>query len=209
MKIFENYMNHLDDALENFCDHHWPCEFVNPKRQRCVNVRVGHQSKGHQSKDGKVFAAGDYVSSFSFNAYYKDFRNTVYSCLVALLDELAPRVQEGTAEEAAAAAIHKEMVITNFFAHITTASHNLSVNEGFLHSHSACFCCLFGQAEVQLPCGHIICTPCLTTYGKPNGEAGYEIDGCPIEGPIGFRQSTWRIQLKPKLAGVRIMTLDG
>lgn len=202
-------MNHLDDALENFCDHHWPCEFVNSKKQRCVNVRVGHQSKGHQSKDGKVFAAGEYISSFSFNAYYMDFRNLVYSCLVALLDELAHRVQEGYAEEAAAAAIHREMVITNFFAHITTASHNLAVKEGFLHSHSACFCCLFGQAEVQLPCGHIVCMPCLTTYGKPQGDTGYEIDGCPIEGTIGSRSLSWRIQLKPKLAGIRIMTLDG
>lgn len=111
-------MNQLDDALENFCDHPWPCEFVNPKKQRCVNVRVDHQSKGHQSKDGKVFAAGDYVSSFSFNAYYKYFRNMVYQCLVALLDELAPRVQEAFAEEAAAAANHGEIVISKFFAHI-------------------------------------------------------------------------------------------
>lgn len=202
-------MNHLDDALENFCDHHWPCEFVDSKKQRCVNVRVGHQSKGHQSKDGKVFAAGDYVSSFSFNAYYQDFRNTVYSCLVALLDELAPRVQEGISEEAAAASIHKDMVINNFFARITKTIWKLSAEERFLHSHTACFCCLFGQAEVQLPCGHVICTACLTTYGYPNGETGYDMDGCPIERHVRLRSSTWRIQLKPKLAGVRIMTLDG
>lgn len=202
-------MSHLDDALENFCEHHWPCEFVNSRKQRCVNVRVGHQSKGHQSEDGKVFAAGDYVSSFSFELYFKDFRNMVYSCLVNLLNELAPRVQEGHTEEAAAAAIHKEMIMANFFAHVTAASRTLYDHQGFLHSHTACFCCLFGQAEVQLPCGHILCTPCLTTYGEPIGEAEYKIDGCPIEGSLRLRSSSWRVQLKPKLAGVRIMTLDG
>lgn len=202
-------MNHLDDALENFCDNHWPCEFVNSKEQRCVNVRLGHQSKGHQSKDGKIIAAGDYKSKFSFNAYFNAFRNLVYSCLVALLDELASRVQKGCPEEAAAAAIHKDMVLTSFYARIAAASNSLSADRGFLHSHSACFCCLFGQAEVQLPCGHILCTPCLTTYGKANGENGYDIDGCPIEGPDGSRLTAWRIQLKPKPAGVRIMTLDG
>lgn len=42
-----------------------------------MNVRVGHSSKGHQSKDGKVFAAKEYVSQFSFANYHKEFREQV------------------------------------------------------------------------------------------------------------------------------------
>lgn len=188
--------------------------FFNNKKERCVNVRVGHQSKGHQSKDGKVFAAGEYVSGFSFNTYYKDFRDSVYSCLVALLRELASRVQQGEPEEIAAAYIHRHMVLTNFFLHTTTAakdSHLQSALDGFLHSQTACFCCLFGQAEVPLPCGHIICMACLTMYGRARGDVEYELDGCPIEGHTRFHPlaSSWRIQLKPQSAGARIMTLDG
>ena len=62
-QIFPEYLEHLDNALENFCDRHWPCEYVDPKRQggRCVNVRSGHGAKGHQSKSGKLLAAGEYV----------------------------------------------------------------------------------------------------------------------------------------------------
>lgn len=216
-KIFANYTNHLDDALENFCDHHWPCMFFSTKKESCVNVRSGHQSKGHQSKDGKVFAVGDYVSGFSFDTYYEEFRNSVYSCLVELLKELASRAQQGDSEETAAADIHRDMVLTNFFLHTTTGNpqdtHLQSASDGFIkvHSQTACFCCLFGQAEVPLPCGHIICVACLTMYGTARGDVEYELDGCPIEGRAHFRPltSSWRIQLKPQSAGIRVLTLDG
>lgn len=214
LKIFANYTNNLDYALEDFCDHHWPCMFSNNKKQRCVNVRVGHQFKGHQSKDGKVFAVGDYVPGFSFNTYYKDFRDNVYTCLVALLKELASRVLQGDSEEIEAAHIHRHMVLTNFFLHTTTAAqepHLESAFGGFLHSQTAYFCCLFGQAEVPLPCGHIICMTCLNMYGRARGDVEYELDSCPIEGQARFRAFTsrWTIQVKPQSAGIRVMTLDG
>jgi hypothetical protein len=51
----------------------------------CVNVRSGHGSKGHQLKDGRVFAAGNYVSDFSFESYHKEFRQKVFLHLEHLL----------------------------------------------------------------------------------------------------------------------------
>lgn len=39
-QIFPQYLEHIDAALENFCDRHWPCEFVKlGAGGRCVNVR--------------------------------------------------------------------------------------------------------------------------------------------------------------------------
>lgn len=39
-KIFPQYLEHIDAALENFCDRHWPCEFIKTGGGgRCVNVR--------------------------------------------------------------------------------------------------------------------------------------------------------------------------
>lgn len=201
LKIFTKYLNHLADALESFCEHHWPCEFVGSEKERCVNTRGGH-IKGHQKKNGKVFAAGEFVSSFSYSAYFTDFCNNVYTHLVALLEELASSVQQGSSEESAAAFIHKDMVLTKFFQHIERIG-------GFFHSHTACFCCLFGQAEVQLPCGHIICENCLVMYGSPRSESEYTLVNCPIEGPRPLQGSVWKFQLKPRSAGVRILTLDG
>lgn len=41
-QIFPQYQEHVEAALENFCDRHWPCEFVKPGGgARCVNVRSG------------------------------------------------------------------------------------------------------------------------------------------------------------------------
>ncbi|KAI2627754.1 hypothetical protein GGR54DRAFT_430692 [Hypoxylon sp. NC1633] len=209
-QIFPKYIKHLDDALENFCNQHWPCEFVNPKTGvRCVNVKSGHKSKGHQTADGKVFAFGDWVSRFSFEDYRTVFSDWVYWCLAELLKELTTRVQDdGEAEERVAAHIHKTMVLTNLFSHLKHSDAE-SKADNYLVSHTACFCCLFGRAEHFLPCGHVLCSACVSTYGTPRKNTGFEIMQCPIEGATDRIYSPWTIQLKPKSAGTRIMTLDG
>lgn len=39
-KIFPQYLEHIDAALEHFCNMHWPCEFIKTGGGgRCVNVR--------------------------------------------------------------------------------------------------------------------------------------------------------------------------
>ena len=201
--IYPKYIAQLDDALENFCDHHWPCQYVSPKTGvRCINVRVGHKSKGHQSRDGKVFATGDYITSFSFHNNYGEFRDMVYSCLVMMLQELTFRVAGGQSEERAAANIHKEMILTNFYRRINHI-HSLT-GSTFISSHTACFCCLFEQAEHPLPCGHVLCTRCVNTYGFRKSPGEVEINECPIDNLPG-----WTIYFKPKAAGVRVLTLDG
>lgn len=108
----------------------------------------------------------------------------------------------------AAAGIHKNSVLRHFFRR-ATRNGQLSTNSTALSSHTACFCCLFGQADHFLPCGHVICTECLHTYGKTNGATEVEISGCPIEGDYRRYSQPWIVHLKPKSAGVRILTLDG
>ncbi|EHK96973.1 hypothetical protein M7I_7298 [Glarea lozoyensis 74030] len=85
--IFPEYVDSCDNALEDFCDRYWPCEYVmkvKTKRGkevggRCVNVRSGHGSKGHQFKNGKVIAVGNYESSFSAESFQEVFRYLVTS----------------------------------------------------------------------------------------------------------------------------------
>lgn len=200
-------MDHLDDALENFCDQHWPCEFVDPKTGvRCVNVRFGHTAKGHQSADGKVFATGDYQSKFSFEKNAPEFRQRVYSSLTLLLQQLTSDTRHGTPEESSAMEIHRTTVMRSLFRRATRKSNK---THAALTSHTACFCCLFGQAEHCLPCGHVLCTQCLQGYGTQWDVHGYRISGCPMEEMEGGREKACTIYLKPASAGVRILTLDG
>ncbi|KAL9047302.1 MAG: hypothetical protein Q9214_000088 [Letrouitia sp. 1 TL-2023] len=204
-QIFPQYLEHVDAALENFCDRHWPCEYIKPGGgARCVNVRSGHGSKGHQLKNGKVLAVGGYVSRFSFKSYQENFQLDVYSRLDELLKTLRSRVQAGPETEVQAAAkIHKDTVMVHFYDHAARGRADAFI------SHSTCFSCLFEPPEHALPCGHIICTPCLHAYGRDVGRTMVEIDGCPLEIHSRPRYQVWKVFMKPAAAGIRILTLDG
>jgi len=56
----KHYKELCDDALEEFCNKYWPCEYVSPVG-RCVNVRNFHDCKGKRS----VFSicTSDWVSA--------------------------------------------------------------------------------------------------------------------------------------------------
>lgn len=205
-QIFPKYLEHLDAALENFCDQHWPCEFQKGNK-RCVNVRSGHGSKGHQTKDGRVIAIGKYESSIKFGEAHQEFRKNVFFHLWELLNELQLRVSSGDQQEQAAADLHRERVLGNFFRKVACGD---TVMEAY-NSHTACFCCLFEAPEHALPCGHIICETCARIYGQLQAGNPTEIEmfGCPIDGTPFGPGSTWKLYIKPKAAGVRVLTLDG
>ncbi|KAK7557627.1 hypothetical protein IWX91DRAFT_110775 [Phyllosticta citricarpa] len=201
--IFPQYIEQLDSALETFCNIHWPCEYVAASGARCVNVRSGH-SKGHQTGDGRVLAAGDYVSQFSFHTYHQQFKSQVYFVLTELWETLDGEKKHGNDEKEAAAQIHQRQILAHFYRRC--AQKDAGCN--FI-SHTACFCCLFEMPEHSLPCGHIICTSCVKTYGIVSGKNELTIQACPL--CSNHIQPSWshKIALKPKAAGVRILSLDG
>lgn len=200
--IFPLYLEHLDAALENFCNSHWPCEFVKPGTGvRCVNVRNGH-AKGHQKKDGKVLAVGDYASAFCFRDYHEQFQRNVFLNLKDLQTLLHKQVVNNEPEEKAVAEIHRNTVLASFFRRRGSEGNNF-------HSHTACFCCLFELPKHSLPCGHIICTSCAKIYGFNSGKNELWIHGCPLCHSGNNQPDSCRIYLKPRMAGVRVLTLDG
>jgi hypothetical protein len=173
-----------------------------PQISRCVNVKSGHGSKGHQQQNGAVFAVGDYMSKFSFEAYREEFEATVYYRLKYLMDLLLERTQAGERQDAAAASIHREETLLEFYD--KTARYGVKR----FHNHSLCPCCLSNHPEHALPCGHIICTACVKMYGQIRARTVIEINQCPLEADIsGF--PPWTVHLYPESAGCRILTLDG
>ncbi|KAL9606733.1 MAG: hypothetical protein Q9179_000089 [Wetmoreana sp. 5 TL-2023] len=203
-QIFPQYLEHIEAALENFCDRHWPCEYVKPGGgARCVNVRSGH-TKGHQLKSGKVLAVGNYDSDFSFENYREIFAFDVYSQLTESLAMLRTKMHDSRDSEAnVAAEIHASTVMKHFHNHTVKAG-----AQSFI-SHSTCFSCLFEYPEHALPCGHVLCTPCLRAYGRAVEKYVVEIDGCPIESLSGPRNQVCKVAMKPPDASIRILTLDG
>ena len=109
--ICPNYLGHCDEALEDFCDRSWPCEFRSGK-DRCVNVKAGHQTtKGHQRKDGRVIGKGIYQSEFSADTLRRDFRNMIYNNLQQLLRRLGQTRGPKTTEAQDAAEIHSKLIL--------------------------------------------------------------------------------------------------
>lgn len=202
-KVFPEYIEHCDDALDDFCDRHWPCEFTSD-RGRCVNVKAGHNTKGHQLKSGQVLAIGNYDSPFSPQSYRVSFRNDIYAVLAKLLDLLQESTSESSQSELEEAAnIHRTSVLRNFFTHLRGPKR--------IVSHTACFSCLVSTPEHPLPCGHVLCTPCVKAYGTSRGKTFFDMKYCPLDeiDTKAYFESTWPISIKPPGAGVRILTLDG
>jgi len=76
------------------------------------------------------------------------------------------------------------------------------------NNHAACFCCLRELPEHPLLCGHVLCTPCVKSFARRKNSVTYAIDYCPLHSNQKW-ETEWEITVKPHLAGVRILTLDG
>lgn len=170
--VFKEYLEYFDDTLDDFCDHHWPCEYRSAEG-RCVNVRSGHQAKGHQLKDGRVLAVQEYQSSFTADAFRQTFRSMIFKNLTALLMKLvAATGRSADREMREAAVIHRDMVLKNFYRHLGGPS--------MFISHTACYACLVEPPEHALPCGHVLCTLCVRAFGTSLGKHAVEIAACPL-----------------------------
>lgn len=205
MDIFPLYEQPIEDALDDFCNRGWPCEWIHPKkRTRCINMKNGH-TKGHQLKSGKVYS-GSYQSSFSPASYRETFRANVFYAFEDSLkklqeDDRRPR-QEGLPEERVAALIHKRTTLEYFYA-------KLRGPYDALFSNTSCLVCLMNTPEYRLPCGHILCAPCLHAYGNAKSDILIVIDSCPLPHSRVKWNKPWPVSVKPAQAGVRVLCLDG
>jgi hypothetical protein len=226
----------LDTTLEEFCDKHWPCEYLYrgpPLRPipanwdnmylfqvysddlitaRCVNVRIGHGTRGHQLPDGRFSDYGDYVSSFSVEQDREKFLNGIYFRLHHLMDQLSHETVAGEDQLDPASRIHREHIKLFF------ASDEEQRFIGFQRT-KFCMSCLFERAYLTMSCGHSFCKECMKAYGKVRSNTVVELHECPItanSSRLGFSKSTpvflWghsrSVYVRPDDAGLRVLSLD-
>jgi hypothetical protein len=188
----------FETALKEFSFKHWPCEYQDRKIQRCVNTHIAH-GKGHQDVSGKVVPKGLYVSSFSPEKYARSWMESLDIHLRVLerqLDEqekktLGPDCQKLHARQ------HKD-VLVSFYKKVGGASN-------YTH-HATCLCCLMRPPEFPLACGHVLCSECAKVFGRLESN-NIVMTSCPLHETRWAQE--WKIRLKPKFAGVRILSLDG
>jgi len=197
------YMEYCDTALQDFCALFWPCSYENNKHDRCQNVMEGH-SKGHQNANGKIIGSGRYESSFTWETFGSHWLKRLQKNVKVIQRELEESLfdKQKALEKSLAPAIHLNHM-RNFYREIGGA-------EKFI-SHSVCLCCLSEPPAHPLPCGHVLCTPCVKEYGRSSGLNEVELIECPLHRHERSLTSSlgWKIKFKPDMAGVRILSLDG
>lgn len=168
-----------------------------------MNVKERH-TKGHQNQRGQIIGTGPYEANFTFDGFADEW----FKCLHDSLNRFQKRVDE-----------RKMVAPTLVEWEVETKVHHENMNRFYHHvggaqkfiSHSTCFCCLRELAEHPLPCGHVLCTPCIKGYGKPHSElaGAYTIASCPLHDYDTVFHTPWEVYFKPELAGVRVLSLDG
>lgn len=206
--LFKNYYGlPCFEALNEFRKH-WLCGFGN-KDGICALTEPGHASgKGHQNSSGTILGAGGYQADFNFEKTSREWHGRLVSNIAEIQHLLESRRKQAGKdgfygddnEQAIAAKIHSERTKT-FFDRIGNVTQFIS--------HVACFSCLRELPEHPLKCGHVLCTPCVEAYGYKPGKSVIKLKFCPLH-PDNTRWATaWEINIKPRYAGVRILSLDG
>ncbi|EPS35758.1 hypothetical protein H072_10759 [Dactylellina haptotyla CBS 200.50] len=201
-ELFPEYSPSCDDAFQDFFDKHWECEYRNPADPsvRCVNYRVGHSTKGHQDSNGKIISSGEYVSLLT-EKHAEVFRDLVMAYLISIENRIDDDPErEAVDERTLVSKFHRDEYLGPFYYDAGGADNYVS--------HSACLVCLVHSPEHHLQCGHVICTPCLQTYG--NAKPGcITIAYCPMHRVEREFYPYQIFTIKPPSAGVRVLSLDG
>jgi hypothetical protein len=199
--LFPEYKTYFDYTLKEFCSKHSPC-----RHKSCANVQQSHV-KGHQNQRGKIIAVGEYESEFSYEDYYNPWMADVLHDIKSLqsLESANKRSDNrGRAIPDAVLALNQHVeILIQFYARAKLQSQ--------FESQSTCVLCFMESSEHALPCGHVLCTPCVKGLGKKMSKTEYRLKSCPVH--TKKSRTKWEnphvIRFKPKFAGVRLLSLDG
>lgn len=203
--LFDSYKKFFDWTLREYCDLWLPCGYNNGAGRYCMLVKARHNTKGHQDEEG-IIAHGEYQSCFTAEAFGPSWRQQLQSA-ISLVQRAFQCEQD--------AAVHHDQAITD--EKVARRLHRQYANEFYsgvgsadrIFSHATCFCCLMDVPEHPLPCGHVVCTACVQTYGKATSKCVIEMPYCPMHMDDTRWPKPHVIKFKHKGAGTRILCLDG
>ena len=182
--------------MNEFCEQWLPCEFVTGEKT-CCNVQRSHL-KGHQASNGKIFAKGEYVAELSAETFFGEWMKMIDTCLNTLNKKVNAMGPDGKEAELVSRVHWQE--IKDFLP---------ATDNSPILSHATCFCCVRRVPEHVLPCGHVLCKPCVKSFGVENENGVYELECCPLHPDHTRWQVPACFAFKPPGAGVRVLCLDG
>ena len=181
-------------SLARFGDKYQNCafRFDNLEQNTCIVKRPVHVE--HCNRDG-VRKPGEFADEMS--RVRDSIMDAIWSQFSDSFHGMCPNRQELPTPKAASR--QREELLGSFFRLWPR-----------IKSNRTCFACLYQVPDHVLPCGHSLCAACVEEFGHPSPwfESCFLLDRCPLcQCPWPYRPPTFR--LKPKCAGVRVLTLDG
>jgi len=172
---------------------------------------MGH-ALGHQNDQGLVIQAGGLFLSDDFDCQaFLDTIAAAVNVVMVGIDKEAP-MNRLEWRQSAAKAHRRSLTRLRRAGGFPWATRWGEVENDFANGSNICYACFFGRPEYRLPCNHAICAICVQDFDETPKESGYpglhihrscvvclaSGDGWPYE-----------MRVKPRLAGVRILSLDG
>ena len=186
-----------EDGVRIYCEKYQNCGFKFPGRLRCIARRHGHEE--HCDEKGTRTPG-----TFDPSEYQEDLTKTIDKIRELFIkiykelctgDERVPSLPDSTVLQN-----RREELLEEYAA-----------TWSLTKSNKTCFTCLQSVPDHVLSCGHGYCPECVGEFGQPsnNYEYGVVMDHCILCQIYWGDEHSQLIRLKPKCAGVRILTLDG
>lgn len=199
-------------AIEQFLNASQPCAFVDSATGfSCVNTKNGH-AKGHQDSCGTFLEDGCFVSG-DFDA--SKFAETIESVVKSMLKDIVDKDLNNSMRAYHLAKRHREILQSapnrDFWFPRSLDPFISPVGSCLSASNNPCYGCFFGRPEYRLPCGHFICQECVIDFDQKEGTGPHHIAihrTCVLCAAPTIMQG-YKIPVRPKLSGLRILSLDG
>jgi hypothetical protein len=177
------------------------CDYEFKDGGRCVAFALTHQE--HTDSKGNRVAGNFDPSGYAINEHWciqqieslfrRDFRLLYLDAAGAPNRPCATDV----------AKFRKDLLATENIKH-------LQIWRG-LKSNKTCLACLQSVPDHVLSCGHSYCETCVKDFGEPSKdyECAFDMYQCVLC-RLSFRDGFHQVaRLKPRCAGIRVLTLDG
>ena len=193
-----------DRAIQTYQNKYQRCAFIFPDGQRCKAIRLTHPE--HCNSDEKGSTVPGNFDSADYSEAPGDTLRKIEHSFVEMFKELCSHTIGGSWLR-----LPPFPILADFRRRVL-ASTSLQESDFWktAKSNKACFACLQSVPDHALPCGHVFCEQCVEDFGRSSEDerSCIEITQCVL------CLSKWltppqRIRLKPKFAGVRVLTLDG
>ena len=185
------------EGIHLYCEKYQNCGYKFESGLRCITRRLNHEE--HCDEKGTRYSGG-----FDPSEYQEELSSTINNIRQLFIQnykELCAHDSNAPGLPPAKTFKQRREDILEEFATIWRMT----------QSNKTCFTCLQFVPDHALSCGHSYCPECIREFGHDSRyyEYGIIMDHCILCRVEWRDEHSQLIRLKPRCAGVRILTLDG